>query len=134
MTSSIEHIKAGNLLIAILVPGSYSPSATEFLTPSELNMQLGFIKYPEGSSITPHVHTPIERNTIGTNEVLIVQSGKIELSLYDEAHVLIAQRILNQGDFVLLIGGGHGIQILEDAVLLEVKQGPYSGLEDKSRF
>jgi hypothetical protein len=30
--------------------------------------------------------------------------------------------------------GGHGFRMLEDTVLLEVKQGPYGGQAEKSRF
>ena len=36
--------------------------------------------------------------------------------------------------FMLMVGGGHGFQMLEDTVLIEVKQGPYTGLDEKERF
>ena len=41
---------------------------------------------------------------------------------------------LNKGDIILLAHGGHGFEILEQAEIIEVKQGPYSGDFDKSHF
>ena len=35
---------------------------------------------------------------------------------------------------VLLIQGGHGFQVLEELEMIEVKQGPYVGNKDKTRF
>jgi hypothetical protein len=34
----------------------------------------------------------------------------------------------------LLIAGGHGFEVLEDLNMVEVKQGPYVGDMDKTRF
>ena len=47
---------------------------------------------------------------------------------------LIATRELATGDVMLMVGGGHGFRMLEDTVLLEVKQGPYTGVAEKERF
>ena len=35
---------------------------------------------------------------------------------------------------ILLIAGGHGFEVLEDVEMIEVKQGPYVGEGDKTRF
>ncbi len=35
---------------------------------------------------------------------------------------------------ILLITGGHGFEVLEEIEMIEVKQGPYSGEDDKTRF
>ena len=132
--STIEYIRAGEQLVAIIISGAHNPMSTEFVTSSDLNLQVGFIKYPAGGVIQPHVHRPIERHIVGTGEVLLVRSGKMEVSLYDNERQLVAQRMLSKGDLLLLVGGGHGFQMLEDTVLLEVKQGPYTGLDEKERF
>ena len=133
-TSTTEHIHAGEQLIAIIVSRDHNPPSTEFVTTSDLNLQVGLIKYPAGGVIQPHVHRPLERHIVGTGEVLLVRSGKVELSLYDDERQPVAQRILQQGDLLLLVSGGHGFRMLEDTVLLEVKQGPYTGLDEKERF
>jgi hypothetical protein len=35
---------------------------------------------------------------------------------------------------ILLASGGHGFTMLEPTEIIEVKQGPYAGTEDKERF
>ena len=42
--------------------------------------------------------------------------------------------MLEAGDVVLLIEGGHGFEVMEDVEMIEVKQGPYAGEQDKTRF
>ena len=42
--------------------------------------------------------------------------------------------MLFKGDVILLAFGGHGFEILEEAEIIEVKQGPYDESKDKTRF
>ena len=35
---------------------------------------------------------------------------------------------------ILLCAGGHGFDILEETEMIEIKQGPYVGESDKTRF
>lgn len=130
----IEHITWQDERIAIICRTEYSPSATEFLTPLDYKQQLGFIVYPAGGVIQAHTHKPLERHIVGTSEVLGVRSGRLEVDFYNSKRDLIATRVLEKGDLVLLISGGHGFRMLEDTVLLEVKQGPYTGIDEKERF
>ena len=57
------------------------------------------------------------------SEVLIVRQGCCDVDFYDNNRQLVATRELNEGDLLLMVAGGHGFCMLEDAVLLEVKQG-----------
>jgi hypothetical protein len=41
---------------------------------------------------------------------------------------------LGPGDVILLISGGHGFEVLEELNMVGVKQGPYAGETDKTRF
>jgi len=54
--------------------------------------------------------------------------------MYGDDKALVASRELGAGDLVVSLAGGHGFRMLEDTVLLEVKQGPYGGLAEKERF
>jgi hypothetical protein len=111
-----------------------SPAETTFLTPPEFKQQVGFVVYPAGGEIPRHVHKPLERHLVGTSEVVIVKSGLCEVDIYDDEQQLIATRQLGPGDIMLMVGGGHGFRMLEDTVLLEIKQGPYTGLDEKEHF
>jgi hypothetical protein len=105
-----------------------------FVTPNAATLQVGFVVYPAGGRIARHVHRPIERTISGTSEVLVVRSGACELDVYDSSHTLVATRLLTRGDVMVMLAGGHGFRVTEDAVLLEVKQGPYTGPDEKERF
>ena len=95
---------------------------------------MGFVVYPAGGEIHRHVHRPLERHLIGTSEVLIVRRGRCEIDIYNDDRTLVASRELREGDVMLMVGGGHGFHMLEDTVLLEVKQGPYTGIDEKEHF
>lgn len=135
MSDTIEEIKtADGQLLAIIIKASFQPEKTTFLTSDDLNQQLGFVVYPAGGVIVPHLHTDVQRTTTGTQETLLVRSGLAEIDLYDDARQPVATRSLAQGDLITLISGGHGFRMTEDTVLLEIKQGPYGGEQDKMRF
>ena len=38
---------------------------------------------------------------------------------------------MTSGDWIILLEGGHGFEILEPSIMVEVKNGPYVGLEDE---
>jgi hypothetical protein len=130
----VEHIAAEGRPLAYIIRAELSPAATTFLTPNDFKQQVGFVVYPKGGEIARHVHAPLERHLVGTSEVIVVRSGRCELDIYDDGRNLVATRTLNAGDVMLMVGGGHGFRMLEDTVLLEVKQGPYTGQAEKVVF
>ncbi len=56
------------------------------------------------------------------------------MDFYDEYEDYLESRDLQAGDVILLVSGGHGFQVLEEVEMIEVKQGPYAGENDKERF
>jgi mannose-6-phosphate isomerase-like protein (cupin superfamily) len=66
--------------------------------------------------------------------VLFVKSGKVRVDFYDDDQTYLDSRILETGDVLLLAYGGHGFEMLEPTEMIEVKQGPYAGEQDKTRF
>jgi hypothetical protein len=134
IVEQIEKIVWNGIELAYILRASLDPEQTTFFTPPEFNHQVGFVVYPAGGSIAPHTHRPIERHINGTSEVLVVRKGRCEVDLYTDQHVLAETCELRCGDVLLLVSGGHGFRMLEDTVLLEIKQGPYTGLEEKERF
>jgi hypothetical protein len=129
-----ESIVADGALLAYIIRAGKSPSATTFLTRPDENLQVGFVVYPAGGAVPAHSHRPIQRTIMGTSEVVIVRNGRCAIDVYDKARRLVATRDLEAGDLVILLAGGHGFRMQEDTVLLEVKQGPYGGMDEKERF
>jgi hypothetical protein len=69
-----------------------------------------------------------------TQEALFIRKGKLRVDFYSQEQEYRTSRVLGAGDVVLLIRGGHGFEVLEDLNMVEVKQGPYAGDMDKTRF
>ena len=134
MVDLVERICHAGEPLAYIIRTNPLPDQTTFFTPPQFKQQVGFVVYPQGGEIARHVHRPIERHLVGTSEVLVVWSGHCEADIYSDERELVATRELRPGDIMVMVGGGHGFRMLEDTVFLEVKQGPYTGLDEKEQF
>jgi hypothetical protein len=132
--AAIEHVTWHDQHIATIIRRRYLPDETTFVTPDGYYQQTGFVVYPAGGKIARHIHLPIQRYLTGTPEALIVRKGRVEAELYALDRSRLGIWILEEGDIILLVAGGHGFHCLENTVLLEIKQGPYTGLVEKERF
>jgi len=130
----VEYIKQKELNLAIIIRASYKNSGIEFFTEESDSQQLGFMTRQKGYVIVPHRHNIVERKVHLTQEVLFIKSGLVRCDFYDNNEVYLVSSVLKSGDVILLADGGHGFEILETAEIIEVKQGPYCGIEDKVRF
>jgi len=130
----IEEIRDGETIMAIIMRHSYKADGIQFLTPDSFSQQLGYMNRPKGYVIKPHLHNPVSREVQYTNEVLFIKSGRVRVDFYDNDQRYLESRILETGDIILLIVGGHGFEMLEVSEIVEVKQGPYVGEHDKVRF
>jgi hypothetical protein len=130
----IERIVNGEQELAVIIRHSFHKDGIEFITPSTYSQQLGYMNRPTGYVIPPHVHNPVVREVQYTKEVLFIKSGKVRVDFYDDDQNYLESRILCQGDVILLAFGGHGFEMLETSEIIEVKQGPYAGDADKTRF
>ena len=130
----VESITHNGLALAVLLKADYRQDGISFFTPPEFSQQLGYMNRPQGYVIPPHVHNPVTREVHYTKEVLFIKAGKVRVDFYDEDKVYLESRILHQGDVLLLAFGGHGFEMLEPSEIIEVKQGPYAGDADKTRF
>ena len=130
----IEKIVHDNTVIAIIVYKNYQTEGIKFVSPAEFGLQLGFMQRQAGYQVVPHIHNPVHRHSIGTQEVLFIKSGVIRIDFYSFEQVYLESRELSAGDFILLAGAGHGIEVLEDATIVEVKNGPFIEGADKGRF
>lgn len=130
----MEQITWRDTILATIIPATDRPSQTTFVTPPEKGLQLGFIVYPPGGVIRRHLHRALDRRVVGSSEALIVRQGRCVIEIFSDEMDLVATRDLAVGDVVLLTAGGHGLRMLEDTVLLELKLGPYVGLAEKDYF
>ncbi len=120
--------------IALVIKNNYRNDGIKFFTQDDSAQQIAFMSHPKDTIIKAHVHNEVERCVSFTQEVLIIKKGKLRLDLYSQEKEYIESTILEQGDIVFLPYGGHGLKCLEDVSMVEVKQGPYLGVNDKVRF
>ena len=130
----LEEIRVNDLLLALILRRSFRTNGIDFFTPSDFSQQLGYMNRPEGYVIHPHIHNPVAREVQYTKEVLFIKSGRVRVDFYDDDQTYLESRILETGDVILLAYGGHGFEMLEPTEMIEVKQGPYAGEHDKTRF
>jgi hypothetical protein len=131
----IKRVEHDGTVLAILLSAGFSREGIHFLTPDTFSQQLGYMKRPSGYAIVPHDHNPVPRTIEWTQEVLFIKSGRVRLDLYaPESREYLESHILGPGDVALLAHGGHGLVMLEESEIIEVKQGPYAGEADKTRF
>jgi hypothetical protein len=130
----VEYIKCAGVLVAVIIRADFAEPGIHFFTPGELSQQLAYMRHPAGKIIDPHVHNPVRREVQYTQEVLLIRRGRLRVDFYDERQRYLESRILGAGDVILLAVGGHGFEVLEDIEMVEVKQGPYAGDSDKTRF
>lgn len=121
-------------LMAIIIGHNFNEPGIHFFTPNDFSQQLAYMNHPAGKIIEPHYHNPVDRNVTYTQEVLVIKKGKLKVNFYNEKLEFITSRILVSGDVILLSSGGHGFEVMEELEMIEIKQGPYAGDTDKTRF
>lgn len=130
----IEKIHHNNLLLSIIIRKDYQKQGIEFFTNDNDSQQLGYMNRPKDYVIPPHRHNLVKRDVHLTQEVLFIKSGKVRVDFFDNEQHYIKSSVLYAGDVILLSDGGHGFKMLEQSEMIEVKQGPYCGEQDKVRF
>jgi mannose-6-phosphate isomerase-like protein (cupin superfamily) len=134
MTSNVERVFGDSELLAMIIRCEFCEQGIHFFTDNALSQQLAFMQHPTGKLIEPHVHNAVLREVQFTQEVLFIRKGRLRVDFYDADQRYLESRILQPGDVILLIQGGHGFEVLEEVEMIEVKQGPYVGERDKTRF
>ncbi len=130
----MEKVVHGGKVLAIIISGRFSVPGIHFFTPDDFSQQLAYMNHPPGKIIEPHFHNRVPREVMYTQEVLFLKRGRLKVDFYDCDQNYIESRILEAGDVILLASGGHGFETLEEIEMIEVKQGPYAGEMDKTRF
>lgn len=131
---TVQLIKKKDVLLAMIVRNDYVCEGVDFITPDEYSQQVAYMHHPTGKVIDAHLHNLVHRNVVMTQEVLFIKKGRLRVDFYDNYKDYLESVVLEAGDVILLVSGGHGFNVLEEVEMIEIKQGPYSGDKDKVRF
>lgn len=130
----IETIVDGPEMIALIIRAEFDEPGLHFLTPPDFSQQVAVMQHPAGKTLAAHTHNPVAREILYTQEVLLIRKGKVKVNLYSASRERLSSTVLKSGDLILLCSGGHSFKMLEDTTMIEVKQGPYAGSDDKTIF
>ena len=119
----LEFVKKKHKLLAIIIRAEYTCEGVNFMTPNEFSQQVAYMHHPAGKVIDAHIHNLVHRDVILTQEVLLIKKGKLRVDFYDDYEDYLESRMLNAGDVILLVSGGHGFNVMEEVEMIEVKQG-----------
>jgi len=132
--NGFENITFKGVQYAIIIRKDFHSDGIKFFTPNDFSQQLAYMQHGKGYKIKAHVHNVVERLVNYTQEVLFIRKGKLRVDFYDKDKKYWGSRILKDGDMILLIAGSHGFKFLKGTEMIEVKQGPYVGEKDKTKF
>lgn len=142
MGSNIEQVMHDSRILAIIIRSQAIDDLEKsgknilFATPDEFPFQVGIHHRKKNETIPAHFHIPfIELTNFPVQEFFHVLSGRVKIDLYDDSHndAKVSEVIVAAGDSIIL-NTGHGFTFLDDAKMVELKQGPYRGKEQEKRF
>ena len=117
-------------VVAVYFDGVYG-NGTVPLTDGNMPLQIIGLNHPKGKVLVAHSHSPKTRQTESLVECLVVFSGKVRATIYS-SKTKVTEIDLIAGQALMIVDGGVGYEILEDATMMEFKNGPF--LEDKIIF
>ena len=128
-----KYYDSNNTVMAVVIPHDHESKGIEFCTKDEDYMQVACMGHKAGHVIIPHYHNRISRTVDYTCETLVVRKGAMRVTLYENKDPKYTF-VLYSGDILTMFSGGHGFEVIEDIDMVEIKQGPYMGENDKTRF
>ena len=126
----IKEINKAGKRYGIVVKCRQFPEGLNFYTKDSDFVQVATWHYNKGKYLKAHSHKKLERKTDAAQEVVFVKKGLLKFWIYDDKEERFFEDTLKQGEILITFYGGHAYEILEDNTeILEVKNGPYPGLE-----
>ena len=130
----MEKIYYKKKLLAIIIKNYHKKRGINFFTENNFSQQVAFMNHKKNHIIQPHIHKLRLKKIYDTNEVLIILQGKIKIDFFNSNKKYVKSRLIEKGNILILLSGGHGFKILKNCKFIEVKQGPYHIKKDKEKF
>ena len=134
MGIQMNKIVVGEEIYAIRAPLEELKDGTEWFGGQQESLQVSRMKYPAGKSFRVHHHILNPRTIKRTQESFIVISGKLAVDIYDNKAILLGTLEAGSGEAIFVYRGGHGVRLIEDSVVYEVKAGQFSYVSEDKIF
>lgn len=130
----IREIVKDEIHYCTIVKPNMSNEGLNFVTNDQKSLQVGIWNYEKGKNLEPHFHNTYDRNADITSESVFITKGKILIKVYTKNLELVIEETLQAGEMIIQFYGVHEYIMLEDSIVIETKNGPYSGPEkDRTR-
>lgn len=131
----IEKIQDQGKILAIILRNSYDKEGLNFITDPSHSFQVGFHNVKNGKHYKAHESLPFDKlENFNTNKIYYVKDGQVNIGIYNLSRQRIKDVGLSKGDLILFVSGGHSMDVTKDSKIIEIKQGPYRGVEEDKNF
>ena len=127
----ITEIKSKGTLVGLLVDNADIEDGTHPITPLEWPLQLLMMRRKKGHVFAKHTHKAMERKTNTLQEAVVVNQGKLLITVCERGGEDIGDYEVAAGQCLFLVNGGYKIEVIEDAAFYEFKNGPHLAAGDK---
>lgn len=125
--NGFEVIENNGVRYAEVIRSELDLPKTRFFSPEHSSMQFGIVAHEAGYKEEAHTHKRIERTISDLQQMFVVMEGAVKVAFFLDSGEEFQSTILRKGDAILLVDGGHSIEIIERAKCISVKQGPFYG-------
>ena len=115
------------LLLASVLDVKGMPAGRHDSADQQQILQVAAVHLISGHKINAHRHLPTTRHTAGTQECWVILAGSVAVQLFDIDLKQIDAFVLTSGTCLTTYRGGHALQVLQHAIIIEIKNGPYHG-------
>jgi len=106
------------------------PGRADLINPDQF-IQVASLRMQKGKTFEPHRHREqyrVSETSYIPQEMWVVISGLVQVTLYDIDDTVLHTDILEPGDISVTLAAGHNYLFLaDDSRVIEVKTGPYLG-------
>ena len=131
----IEKIEEDGKILAIVIRKDYNQKGLNFLTSEEHSFQVGVHNVKKGKRYRAHKTLPFKKiDFLNANKIYLIQEGQTKVDIYNTSDQKILDLFLYAGDLIVFVSGGHGVTMMENTKIIEIKQGPYRGVSEDKIF
>lgn len=124
-----------NKLLLKVINISESTNKRMELIDESFAVQLSLRNLEAGLNVKAHKHPPKSKFSNDLIEAWMVFSGSICATIYESSGFEICKVQLMPLDLAIFYSGGHALDVMEGpATMLEIKTGPYEGVENDKIF
>jgi len=133
----IEEFRHNGELVAVLIRREFMSremsNHAKYISAKNLSLQFGVGHYPKNYVAPRHAHEKRESNA-RYEELIHLVRGRMRVDLYGKGKVKFKTVTMRGGDSIHLVSGGHGFKMLSPCKCIEIKQGPFTGEQNKTQF